>query len=76
MRFLRMQVRPYLSDAEFTSLAEIGTGLFHAEIPADHAEHLLELGLTYNFLGSVRITTTGRRLLRVSHREHWTRYRT
>src|SRR5579862_8074286 len=67
-RFLSMATSPYLTDAEFDSLVEVGTGFYHAEIPADHARQLLKLGLTYNLLGSLRITTAGRQILRTTDR--------
>jgi hypothetical protein len=65
-----MATSPYLSDAEFSSLAEVGTGFLHAEIPDGHARHLLELGLTYNLLGSLRITTAGKKVLLAVRRDH------
>ena len=63
-----MEVNPYLTEAEFESLAEVGTGFLHEAIPDDHAEHLLELGLIYNLLGSVRITISGRHMLSAANR--------
>jgi len=54
-----------LSQNEFTSLAEVGKGFFHDMIPAGDAARLQELGLVYNLLGSVRITTAGRDRLRL-----------
>ena len=60
---INMAITPFLTEAEFESLAEVGTGFLHADIPLDHAKHLRDLGLTYNLLGSVRITTAGRIML-------------
>ena len=68
-RLIAMATSPYLSDAEFASLAEVGTGFCHAPIPLDHAKHLLELRLAYNFLGSLRITAVGRQMLRAARQE-------
>jgi hypothetical protein len=68
-RFITMATSPYLSEPEFDSLAEVGAGFLHREIPDDHAKHLLELGLTYNLLGSLRITTAGKKML-WAHRGH------
>jgi hypothetical protein len=65
-----MASSPYISDAEFASLVEVGTGFLHAEIPAEHAKHLHELGLTFNLLGSVRITKVGRQMLAVARPKH------
>ena len=43
-----MTTSPYLSEPEWASLAEVGTGICHAAIPADHAKRLLELRLIYS----------------------------
>jgi hypothetical protein len=53
-----------LSEGEYASLTEVGTGFLHEAIPAEDAARLLRLGLVYNLLGSIRITTAGRRRLR------------
>jgi hypothetical protein len=54
---------PYLSDAEWASLTEVGTGSYHDLIPLEHANRLLDLKLIYSLLGSCRITATGRQML-------------
>lgn len=46
-----MTTSPYLSEPEWASLAEVGTGFCHAAIPADHAKRLLELRLIYSLPG-------------------------
>jgi hypothetical protein len=64
-----MAISPYLSESEWASLAEVGTGFSHAQIPADHAKRLLDLKLIYSLLGSLRIMSAGRKmLLGVHHR--------
>jgi hypothetical protein len=59
-----MEHSPYLSEAEFASLAVVGTGFCHGPISVDHAEHLLDLRLIYSLLGNLRITTAGQLVLR------------
>lgn len=56
-----------LSNEELTSLKEVNRGAVQRAIPATHAEHLLELGLIYRLLGSLRITSAGMARLR-AHR--------
>jgi len=55
---------PYLSDAEFASLAIVGTGFSHGPISVEHAKHLQDLRLIYSLLGNLRITTAGQLVLR------------
>ena len=62
-----MATSPYLSDLEWASLAEVGSGFCHAAIPADHAKRLLELRLIYSLLGNYRIMSSGREMLRGVH---------
>ena len=69
VRWVIMVTSPYLSDAEFVSLAEVGKGFWHGPIPANHALRLLELKLTYNLLGSLRITSDGRKMLKAVQQE-------
>ena len=64
-----MQADPHLSRAEWESLRKVGTNLFHAPISAEHAKKLLALKLIYNLLGSYRITTPGRAMLKCSATE-------
>jgi hypothetical protein len=59
-----METSPYLSEVEWASLAEVGTGFCHATIPSDHSKRLLGLKLIYNLLGSCSITAAGRMMLR------------
>ena len=49
-----------LSDTELASLNEVGIGVWHEVIPADHQTRLLDLGLVYSMLGSLRLTKAGR----------------
>jgi hypothetical protein len=59
-----MLASPYLSEAEFASLAEVGTGFCHGPISVDHAKRLQDLRLIYSLLGTLRITTAGQLVLR------------
>ena len=67
VRCLIMTNSPHLSEPEWASLAEVGTGFCHAPIPADHARRLLDLKLIYSLLGSYRIMHSGREMLRGVH---------
>jgi hypothetical protein len=58
---------PHLSEPEWASLAEVGTGFCHAPIPLNHAQRLLDLKLIYSLLGSYRIMRSGRDMLRGVH---------
>jgi hypothetical protein len=58
-----METSAYLTEHEWASLAEVGTGFCHAPISLDHTNRLLELKLIYNLLGSCRLTTAGRQML-------------
>jgi hypothetical protein len=49
-----------LSAAQFASLTEIGRTFLHDPIPSGDAALLLERGLIYRLLGSLRITAAGR----------------
>ena len=60
-----MPTRSPLSLGEDASLTEVGMGVFHDIIPDADAARLLGLGLVYNMLGIVRITTAGRARLRL-----------
>lgn len=62
-----MIISPHLSESEWASLAEVGTGFCHAPIPVDHAQRLLDLKLIYSLLGSYRIMRSGRDMLRAGH---------
>ena len=66
-RFLTMATSPHLSEPEWAALAEVATGFCHAPIPADHAQRLLDLKLIYSLLGSYRIMSSGRDMLRGVH---------
>ena len=59
-----MPTSPYLSEAEFASLAVVGTGFCHGPISVEHAKHLQDLRLIYNLLGRLRITSAGQEMLR------------
>jgi hypothetical protein len=50
--------------AELASLKEIGRGAGHDPILTHHSERLKSLGLAYNLLGELRITTAGQIMLR------------
>ena len=54
MRIVTMETSPYLTEAEWASLADVGTGVCHTPIPPEHARRLLDLKLIYNLLGSCR----------------------
>jgi hypothetical protein len=55
-----MPANSYLSAAEFASLQEVARGIGHGGIPESHRLRLMDLGLIYTLLGSLRITTAGR----------------
>ena len=59
-----MLTSPYISEAEFASLAVVGTGVSHGPISVEHAKHLQDLRLIYNLLGSLRMTSAGKKMLR------------
>ena len=50
-----------LSATEFASLREVGIGIGHGGIPESHSLKLMDIGLIYRLLGSLRITTAGRK---------------
>jgi hypothetical protein len=54
----------FLSVSELASLREVARGPLHDPIPTAHGARLLELGLVYYLLGSLRITTAGRARVR------------
>jgi hypothetical protein len=49
-----------LSQSEYASLSEVGTGFLHDAIPPEDAARLVGLGFVYKLLGDIRITTAGR----------------
>ena len=55
-----MTIDQALSSSEFASLTEVGRTFLHHNIPSDDAAHLLERGLIYSLLGSLRITAAGK----------------
>ena len=55
-----MTTEDTLSAAQFASLTEIGRTFLHHTIPREDAALLLERGLIYRLLGSLRITAAGR----------------
>jgi hypothetical protein len=55
-----MSVRATLSASEFASLKVIGAGFDHSAVTEPDAARLLELGLIYRLLGSLRMTHAGR----------------
>jgi hypothetical protein len=65
-----MHPNPYLTEAEFASLTEVGTGFCHDQISIEHAAHLLDLRLIYSLLGNLRITTAGQLMLHAGHQIH------
>jgi len=58
-------IKSTLSQREYDSLLEVSAGLLHNAIPAADAVQLLALGLVYNLLGSIRLTTAGRAQLKL-----------
>ena len=59
-----MRIKSTLSEGEYASLLEVSTGFLHHAIPADDAAQLMAMGLVYNLLGSIRLTTAGRARLK------------
>ena len=49
-----------LTFSQFASLTEVGRTFLHDDIPSDDATLLLERGLIYRLLGSLRITAAGK----------------
>jgi hypothetical protein len=58
-RYLSMSASSYLSVTEFASLREVARGIGHGGIPESHSLTLMDLGLIYRLLGSLRITAAG-----------------
>jgi len=52
-----------LSEIELASLREVARGFDQRGIPDNHSRKLIELRLIYKLLGSLRITSAGRRHL-------------
>lgn len=52
-----------LSEIELASLGEVAKGFDQCGIPDNHSRKLIELRLIYKLLGSLRITSAGRRHL-------------
>jgi hypothetical protein len=55
-----MTVPAPLSNSQFASLKEVGSGFCHNAIPTDDGQMLRNLGLVYSLLGALKITTAGR----------------